>query len=419
MKPLWLNLVCVLFALLAACQNLVELESPDTPPPGPPTWLAVFDGFWNGMNNNYVFWDLDTTDWDAVYARYQPKFAALNIQKRADADSAFRYFFDATQGLRDGHYALTVHSPFGDSIQFMPADTRHLSKYGMDPFAFRKAIGSMGIEAARSEYYTPEFLNSAALNEKPCNVPIADLEVVTVPGISNGVDLKICGGTMAKGSIAYFSFSRFLLTELSKQYGRAARDALNVFSAFVDRLDSSGLKGVIVDLRGNTGGDVADLSLLWGKMIDAPLTYGASRTKMGDNRLDVGPWLPAQIFPDPERGRALSVPVVLLVNEMSVSAAEVSALIVSELPNGIVVGDTTYGAFGGIAANSMFNSGSFTAPYGAVQVYTASIASRSADGTVYEGKGFPPDSFVPFDYDAYSRGSDARLDKAIELILER
>lgn len=35
-------------------------------------WTQLFESFWNGMNYNYVFWDIDPTDWDAVYDEYHP-----------------------------------------------------------------------------------------------------------------------------------------------------------------------------------------------------------------------------------------------------------------------------------------------------------------------------------------------------------
>ncbi len=41
----------------------------------------VFESFWNGMNNNYVFWSIDTTNWDNMYKIYKPVFAGLDINK--------------------------------------------------------------------------------------------------------------------------------------------------------------------------------------------------------------------------------------------------------------------------------------------------------------------------------------------------
>ena len=40
-------------------------------------WSQLFDAYWSGMNYNYVFWDIDPTDWDAVYREYKPRFDDL------------------------------------------------------------------------------------------------------------------------------------------------------------------------------------------------------------------------------------------------------------------------------------------------------------------------------------------------------
>ena len=40
----------------------------------------VFLAFWQGMNNSYGFWDIDPTDWDAVYDHYLPIFERLDTE---------------------------------------------------------------------------------------------------------------------------------------------------------------------------------------------------------------------------------------------------------------------------------------------------------------------------------------------------
>jgi hypothetical protein len=38
---------------------------------------VIFKNFWSAMNHNYVYWDRDPTDWDAIYDIYKPKFDLL------------------------------------------------------------------------------------------------------------------------------------------------------------------------------------------------------------------------------------------------------------------------------------------------------------------------------------------------------
>ena len=49
------------------------------------TYAEQFTFLWKSISTGYVFWDVDTTDWDAVYTRFLPRFQELD---RRYADSA-------------------------------------------------------------------------------------------------------------------------------------------------------------------------------------------------------------------------------------------------------------------------------------------------------------------------------------------
>ena len=75
------------------------------------TWEGIFSGFWHGMNENYVFWDVDDTDWDEVYKTYLPLFQKLGKYDNDDDknEKAARYFYDIVTGLSDGHLSVNVN----------------------------------------------------------------------------------------------------------------------------------------------------------------------------------------------------------------------------------------------------------------------------------------------------------------------
>ena len=75
------------------------------------TWEGIFSGFWHGMNENYVFWDIDKTDWDEVYRTHLPLFRELGkYDKDYDKnEKAARYFYDIVTGLSDGHLSVTLN----------------------------------------------------------------------------------------------------------------------------------------------------------------------------------------------------------------------------------------------------------------------------------------------------------------------
>ncbi|MDY2815029.1 MAG: S41 family peptidase [Bullifex sp.] len=96
--------------LLSACSNEFNPKAPyEYADDG--TWEGIFSGFWHGMNENYVFWDVDDTDWDEVYKTYLPLFQELGKYDNDDDknEKAARYFYDIVTGLSDGHLSVNVN----------------------------------------------------------------------------------------------------------------------------------------------------------------------------------------------------------------------------------------------------------------------------------------------------------------------
>lgn len=63
-KIFLLTSACML--TLAGCRKeMPQMQNPRTDE-NIYNWFQVFESLWSGMNYNYVFWDIDPTDWDAV-----------------------------------------------------------------------------------------------------------------------------------------------------------------------------------------------------------------------------------------------------------------------------------------------------------------------------------------------------------------
>src|SRR5271154_5957134 len=67
----------------------------------------TFEAFWNGMNTNYVFWDVDPTDWNQMYNTYKPLFAKMGPFNATNNILAENYFTEMTSNIIDSHYTLT------------------------------------------------------------------------------------------------------------------------------------------------------------------------------------------------------------------------------------------------------------------------------------------------------------------------
>lgn len=174
------------------------------------------------------------------------------------------------------------------------------------------------------------------------------------------------------------------------------------------------IKGVILDVRGNGGGYLADMQYTIAPLIDEELLIGYTRVKEGLGRLDYAPWIPSTLTPA-ARHRKVEAPVVALTDILSYSMAEMTAMAVSELPGGCVIGERTLGATGPLTDNYAFSySGQVNNPY--MMIYTSTAMIKDAKGVNHEGVGVTPDIEVFYDEAAMESGTDVQLDRAIEYI---
>ena len=74
--------------LLISCQKIIPNAQNNSTPTN---FSQVFDAFWNDMSTNYLYWDIDTTNWDAVYSHYKPIFTELNLQSTSDVRKSVNY----------------------------------------------------------------------------------------------------------------------------------------------------------------------------------------------------------------------------------------------------------------------------------------------------------------------------------------
>ena len=176
------------------------------------------------------------------------------------------------------------------------------------------------------------------------------------------------------------------------------------------------VKGVIMDVRNNGGGDNTTLEAIFGSFFRDETKFAETRYKDGYNRYEYGPWMDLTI--EKEYCTATedySNPFVIITNGKSVSCAELSASIVKNLmKKGIVVGGTTYGATCTIARRALYGSGNFSSKN--VRIFMTSVETnlRTKDGSYvsFENKGIEPTNKVQ---PAEDYTSDTRFAKAVEL----
>lgn len=212
-------------------------------------------------------------------------------------------------------------------------------------------------------------------------------EVLQFELVRDNIRLATVRHDILPGDIGYIKISSFD-SYTSKEFKEA-----------IDELENKGLKGIILDLRNNPGGslqesvDVADRILGKGLIV-----YTEDRYK---NKLE-------EYYSDEKK---LSLPLVVLVNENSASAAEIVAGAIQDHKAGIIVGNKTYGK-GSVQELDPFVDGS------GIKLTIAKYyipSGRCIDGVGIEPdiKINLPDNINPF---LVPVDKDVQLKKAIEIL---
>jgi carboxyl-terminal processing protease len=163
---------------------------------------------------------------------------------------------------------------------------------------------------------------------------------------------------------------------------------------------------LVVDVRNNNGGKSANVATLVGSFIEAPMQWMDAFEQDG---VPFQPW-PA-IQPDETRA-AYEKPTVLIVNGAVMSAGELLAEVMRQLPFVTLVGDTTAGAacndYHDVPGDLRLASGRL------VHVPTACVGRY--DGQLIERNGVPPDRYVPMTTRDVQNDRDVQLEAAIQLL---
>jgi len=166
---------------------------------------------------------------------------------------------------------------------------------------------------------------------------------------------------------------------------------------------AQGLKGVIIDIRGNGGGSGTNAYALASCFTADTLLYGWQRIKSGPGDDDFSPWSALRIYP--RSGKRFDGQLVLLCNRNSYSAANLFAQMITALPHARLVGDQSGGG-GGIPAFGELPNG-WMYRFSATQTLTP-------QGEHTEG-GIPVDIRVDMDPLDEAAGIDSIIESALEL----
>ncbi len=298
----------------------------------------------------------------------------------------------AELGLKDGH--LIVIAP----LKGMPAEKAgiragdYILKVNDEdtinwtvPQAVDKIRGPGGTTVKLSILHAKE--------TKPVDLSIVR-NTITVPSVESWMKTpaeitEISGMSTVSslsGKVAYIRLSRFG-DNSNAEWDKAVASVVAA---------GSSVKGLVFDLRNNPGG-----------YLEGAVYIGSEFIKNGTVVSQVNSDGSKQDYPVMRRGKLLDIPVVVLINKGSASAAEIVSGALRDYKRATLVGETSFGK-GSVQTPEDLSDGS--------SVHITTGKWLMPKGESISKKGVVPDVLIPME--EYDATRDAQLAKAIELLLK-
>ena len=279
--------------------------------------------------------------------------------------------------------------------------------YDLEGFTYFYGLTDDGI----FYFYLSSFPSANVLALETILNPITDAEVYH--SLSN--EMKVMYNKIWKGPNRYYEKLKVQIKQLqgicSLAYNLRLIGSMN--ECILADSDICTVKGVVMDVRSNGGGKLNFLFSLMGSFFRSETQIGYLRYKDGYSRYEYTPWAVYSLeesYCNPLADDCYQNPFYIIVNGRSASCSETAALLVKQLPDGKVLGTTTYGAIGAIGEREVYHSGRFESKY--VSIYTSSFEMVGKNKEKYEGTGVTPDIEVK----SGDNTKDNRYEKAMEEI---
>ena len=190
---------------------------------------------------------------------------------------------------------------------------------------------------------------------------------------------------MHEGGIAYIQIQEFDII------------TTNQFKSYYRQAQNEGMKGLVIDLRSNPGGNLSTVCEIAREILPKGLIV-YTEDKYGER---------SEYSCD--GSKEIKVPLVVMIDGYSASASEILAGAVKDYGIGKLVGTTTFGK-GIVQKVISLSDGS------AVKITVSNYFTPN--GNNIHKKGVEPDVEIEFDAEKYAEGIDVQLDKAEEVLRE-
>jgi hypothetical protein len=322
-----------------------------------------FELLWRTFHNAYPFFELRKVDWNKQYKIYRPR-----VTRNTTSDELFDIFCAMLRPLNDGHVELEARIGRSRTTRYFTAENKPRFHREFTPRQIQQLFRTTANTLVRHGFAMPRRTKAWMLH--------------------------YCRS-------ADFAYMRILELE---------RVRIRTLAAALDRIsrDFKSLKGMIIDIRDNPGGEDDAALAIVNRFCDRKRIAFRRKTKIGPGKDEFTPlrtW-----YLEPQGPIQFTGPIVLLTCDAVFSGGEAFALALRNLPYVTIIGDHTNGIFSYQLERKLPNGWEYGL---SDQVYF------SPDMVCYEGKGIPPDIKLLNEKSNISKGVDPLINRAVRLLKSR
>jgi len=348
----------------ALCQQPVV----DTP-------LANYDVFWTTFEENYPFFSLHGVDWKAVNRQFRPL-----ITPETTPDELFSIFRQMLEPLHDSHVVLDVFPPGTPrGKDWLRTPTREVWLHKSDSEPFKDADFDRANKIIESRYIQGKM-------ETFCGGQIRF-------GLMNGTQVAYLG---------ILSFHQYT-TDDDLRKGLACIQAAGdtIFS------ETGAVKGLIIDIRSNGGGEDALVLELASRLTSQRYLAFGKRARTNSEKVRFTSR--ESIYVEPSIRPKYLGAAVLLTGRHSASAAETFTMaLMGRRPEICRIGENTQGVFSDVLDRRLPNGWRLVLPN---EIYLTS------GGKTFDVDGVPPDVAVGgLSRKNFASERDPALEKALAIV---
>ena len=336
--------------------------------------------FWHTYAEQFALFDLYRTDWEAVDRQFRPRVTAATTP-----EELFGILREMILPFHNAHTNINAASIRRWYLGYRPASDIGRTLNGTSTLSFDEILGLFSEEARR----TREVIES-----KYSNGPLR-------PYVNDQIHFGMLDGAI--GYIRILAFSEYTKDGNFEKEASALEAALDdIFK------DAKGMRGLIIDVRVNTGGADPLCLAIASRLSDARYLAYSKVTRSNPS----GPLRfteAQQIWVEPAARPGYGGNVALLIGPEALSGGETFPMaLMGRMPSVTFVGEHTQGVFSDVWGRRLPNGWTFGLP---TELYL------TVNGKSFDGGGVPPDfGSRSFPGAILESGRDGALERAIQVL---